>query len=106
MLAFITDYAVPAGLFVLMLIVGTDLRVADFRRTFQYPIIVLAAVCGQLLLLPLLALLIVATTKLQASLATAIIVLALCPGGAISNYYCYLARSNVALSATITAVTT
>lgn len=29
--------------------------------------------------------------------------IALCPGGPISNNYCYLARCNVSLSATITA---
>lgn len=32
--------------------------------------------------------------------------LSLCPNGGISNYYCYLARCNVLLSATITAVGT
>jgi BASS family bile acid:Na+ symporter len=106
MLAIITDYAVPASLFILMLIVGTDLRVDDFRRAIQYPVAVVAATLGQLFLLPLLALLIVALTRLDASLAAAVIVLSLCPGGAISNYYCYLARTNVALSVTITAVTT
>jgi bile acid:Na+ symporter, BASS family len=38
--------------------------------------------------------------------ATAILLIALCSGGPISNNYCYLARCNVSLSATITAVGT
>ena len=34
------------------------------------------------------------------------VLVAACPGGAISNYYVYLASANVALSVTLTAVTT
>src|SRR5689334_12102756 len=104
MLQFVTDYAVPSGVFALMLIVGTEVVAGDFKRLVAYPKAVLLGVAGQLLILPPLVLVIAKVTSISPSVTTWLLLLSLCPGGAISNYYCYLARCNVPLSATITAI--
>ena len=106
MLEIITDYAVPAGVFSLMLIVGTEIVVGDFKRVAAYPGTVLLGVAGQLVVLPPLVLLIAKAASIGPSITAWLLLLSLCPGGAISNYYCYLARCNVPLAATITAIGT
>lgn len=106
MLEFMTAYGVPAGVFVLMLITGTEVATYDFRRTAKHPRAVLLGAVGQLVMLAPMTLVVAKMTALAPSIAAALLLLALCPGGAISNYYCYLARCSVSLSATITAIGT
>lgn len=99
---FVVDYGIPLGLFVLMMIVGTELKPDELRRVVQRPRAALLAVIGQLIVLPPLVIAIAAIVGLPAFLATSLLLLSLCPGGAISNTYSYLARCNVSLAATIT----
>lgn len=106
MLPFLTDYAVPACIFILMVLSGTELSKADFLRLRQNKRAVLLGSAGQLLTLPLIALLIHMLLSPSPLVALGTLVLSLCPNGGISNYYCYVARCNVMLSATITAVGT
>lgn len=106
MRAFVLDYGVPVSIFALMTIVGTELRLSDLKRTALRPRAVLLGVVGQLVLLPPLVLLIAATAGLDPFTAASLALLSLCPGGAISNTYSYLARCNVSLAATITAIGT
>ncbi|MGD9924285.1 MAG: bile acid:sodium symporter family protein [Pseudorhodoplanes sp.] len=98
----VIDYGVPFSLFVLMTIVGTELVREDLRRAALQPRAVLSGVAGQLLVLPPLVLLIAALIGLDHFLTTSLLLLSVCPGGAISNTYSYLARCNVSLAATIT----
>lgn len=102
----VIDYGVPLSLFVLMTIVGTELALEDLKRVARHPRAVLLGVAGQLIFLPPLVLLIATLTGLGPFLTTSLLLLSLCPGGAISNYYSYLARCNVSLAATITALGT
>ncbi|MEA3276078.1 MAG: bile acid:sodium symporter [Pseudomonadota bacterium] len=102
-LSLISDVAVPAVVWLLMLVVGLDLTVADFRRVLVYPKAVAVATFGQLLLLPLTAALLIWTLDPEPYVVAGMVLLAACPGGAISNFYAYLARANVALSVTLTA---
>lgn len=106
MLAFLTGVAVPVLSVILMLIVGLDLRVEDFRRISAYPRTVLIATGGQVLLLPLMAVGLVHVLDASETASAGMIFLAMSPGGAISNYYTHLARRDVALSITLTAVNT
>jgi BASS family bile acid:Na+ symporter len=103
---FVIDYGVPVSLFVLMTIVGTELVLDDLKRVAQHPRAALLGVAGQLVVLPPLVLLIAALAGLGPFLTTSLLLLSLCPGGGISNYYSYLARCNVSLAATITAIGT
>jgi BASS family bile acid:Na+ symporter len=106
MLEFVVDYGIPFCLFVLMTIVGTELVLEDLKRVARNPRAVLLGVAGQLIVLPPLVLFIAALVELGLFLTTSLLLLSLCPGGAISNYYSYLARCNVSLAATITALGT
>ncbi|HYC18984.1 MAG TPA: bile acid:sodium symporter [Pseudolabrys sp.] len=106
MLKYVVDLGVPAGIFVLMLIAGTEMAVGDFARLLKHPRPVLIGAFGQLVVLPPLSFLVAVTSGLNLTVSTAVLLIALCPGGPISNNYCYLARCNVSLSATITAIGT
>ena len=106
MLKQVVDFGIPAGIFVLMLIAGTEMAVRDFAQLVKHPRPVLLGALGQLVVIPPLSFLVAAATAVSPFVATAILLIALCPGGPISNNYCYLARCNVSLSATITAVGT
>lgn len=106
MLAILIDVAVPASLFVLMLVAGTEIRTTDLRTTLKQPQPLLLGTLGQLVLLPLTGLLIVHAATPSPILASGFLLLAMSPGGGISNYYCYLGRLNVFLSAAITFVGT
>lgn len=106
MRAFVIDIGVPFSLFVLMTIVGTELLLDDLKRAATHPRALMLAVAGQLIVLPPLVLAIAALAGLGPFLTTALLLLSLCPGGAISNTYSYLARCNVSLAAAITTVGT
>lgn len=106
MSSYISSIAVPLLVFVLMLIVGLDLKGSDFRRIAQYPRTVVIAIVGQSIMLPLLAVGIIMAQKPAAPIAAALLFLALSPGGALSNFYTKLAGHNAALSITLTAINT
>jgi predicted Na+-dependent transporter len=52
MLQVLTDYGVPGCVFLLMLVAGTDVRLADFTRLRENTRAVVAGSAGQLLALP------------------------------------------------------
>jgi BASS family bile acid:Na+ symporter len=58
----------------------------------------------QIILLPLLGALITTVVPMRPELAVGLMVLAICPGGPSSNLVTYLARGDVALSVTLTAL--
>lgn len=64
------------------------------------------ASAGQLLLLPLLSFAVIALLEPPAHRVLALIVIAACPGGAMSNLFTALARGDAALSVSITGVST
>jgi BASS family bile acid:Na+ symporter len=102
----ITDVAVPALVWLLMLVVGLELTPKDFRRVLRYPRAVTVATLGQLLLLPACAALLIWVQRPEPWVVAGLVLLAASPGGAISNLYSYLGRGNLALSVTLTAVST
>lgn len=102
MLQFLTDAAVPGCLFFLMLVAGTEITQVDVQRLSQNTRAVLLGSAGQLLTLPLVALAINSVISPPPAVAAGLLLLSLSPNGGISNTYCYLARCNVLLSATIT----
>ncbi|MBK6622312.1 MAG: bile acid:sodium symporter [Saprospirales bacterium] len=86
--------------------VALDLKPEDFKRIFQAPRAVLTGFFSQYIFLPLLTLAMIAVFKPQPSLALGMILVAVCPGGNISNFMTHLARGNIALSVTLTSTTT
>lgn len=98
------DISIPTFVFFTMIVVGLDLTIEDFRHVMRKPRIVVIGTLGQFILLAPVAVLLVHALKLKPHVLSGILLIAICPGGAMSNYYVYLARSNTALSVTLTAV--
>jgi BASS family bile acid:Na+ symporter len=88
----------------MMLALGMELRLEDFARLTRMPKAVGIGVAGQLLLLPCAALAVVAVLPVGAVIGVGLVLLAACPGGATSNMFTRYARGNVALSISLTAV--
>src|SRR5690625_1175052 len=95
----------PASLFLIMFGLGLTLLTDDFKRLLENPRATLLGVSLQILALPLVAFLL-ANTLLRDSpvMAVGLMILAVCPGGATSNLITYLARGDIALSVTLTAI--
>lgn len=99
----VAQVLLPAVLASIMLGMGLGLQLADFKRVLIHP---KAALLGllQALFLPLLALLIILLLPLSPVAAAGLFLLALCPGGATSNLFSFIVRGDVALSITLTAL--
>lgn len=96
--------ALPIAIIFIMAGVGLSLTFADFQRVAKQPKAFLVGAVGQMLVLPLIAVVVIALTGLTGELAIGLFILALCPGGATSNLYSYLAKADVGLSVSLTAV--
>ncbi len=94
------------GLGVIMLGMGLTLRPEDFRLVFRTPKWVLTGALLQFTVMPLFGWGLGYAFALPLPFAIGLIVVASCPGGTASNVISYLARANVALSVTMTAVST
>jgi BASS family bile acid:Na+ symporter len=94
----------PLSLAIIMLSLGIGLEIADFRRVLsrRYPFAI-GAVC-QVVLLPLAAFATVKLFALPPEIAVGFMILSFCPGGVTSNILSKLAKGDVALSVSLTAV--
>jgi bile acid:Na+ symporter, BASS family len=99
-----TAVLLPLALSLVMLGMGLSLIPEDFRRIARYPKAVAVGSICQVLLLPIIAFLITKIVPMQPTIAVGLIVLALCCGGPSSNLITYLAKGDVALSVSLTAV--
>jgi bile acid:Na+ symporter, BASS family len=100
----VVDAGVPVLVFFAMVVVGMELTTDDFRRVARQPRKVVAAIAGQIVLLPVLGWSLVHFLNLQPAITRGVLLVAACPSGAMANVYTYLARANLALSVTLTAV--
>lgn len=100
----LTNLFLPLALGVIMLGLGLALSVADFRRVASYPRAVLIGLALQVLVLPWVAFALALLLRLPAELAVGLMLLAASPGGATANIYSHLARGDVALNITLTAI--
>lgn len=99
-----TAVLLPLALAIVMLGMGLSLVPEDFKRITRYPKAVAVGTVSQVLLLPLIGALITLVVPMQPAIAVGLIVLAVCPGGPSSNLITYLAKGDVALSVTLTAL--
>lgn len=97
------DVLLPIVIGVIMLGIGLDLSIADFKRVFVAPKAVLFGLFGQLIILPLIGFLIAFLFPLDPVNQLGIVLIAACPGGTSSNIVSYMLKGNVALSVSITA---
>ncbi|PSN20405.1 bile acid:sodium symporter [filamentous cyanobacterium CCP5] len=101
---FLTAIFLPLALFVIMLGMGLGLTVADFKRILVEPKAVFLGMIAQLVLLPIVGFVLAGIFPLSPELMVGLMILAACPGGPTSNLMAYLAKGNVALSITLTAI--
>lgn len=96
---------VPAALFTIMVGLGLSLTTKDFLRIIHSRKAIVVGIIGQMVLLPTLGYIIVVIFRFDSVFGLGLMVLTLCPGGALSNAISYLAWADLALSVTLTAIT-
>ncbi len=94
----------PLGLAFIMFSLGIGLTVDDFKRVAKRPAAFLTGAASQIILVPLAAYIMIVLFGLTAELAVGVMILSFCPGGVTSNIMCKLAKGDVALSVSLTAV--
>ena len=96
--------AIPAAVFFAMWVVGLDLTPADFRRLKARPKVGVVGVVGPLLTMPAVVGLVLLALRPPEAVTAGMVLIAAAPGAPVSNLLVYLARGNVALSVTLTAI--
>lgn len=84
--------------------VSLTLRVEDFKRVLQKPVAPAIGMFAQFLVLPALTCLGTWLFNVPPEFALGMMLVASCPGGAFSNVMTWLARGNVAVSVSMTAI--
>lgn len=89
-----------------MFMMGLTLTKADLERILKDPKPILVGVVLQFLLMPVLALTFSKMLQLSNQLTIGMVLVGSCAGGTASNVVCYLAKGDVALSISLTMVST
>lgn len=93
------------GILALMMFgVSLNLRPADFKRVLTIPRAPVAGLIAQFLLLPAATCLFTWALEIDPQLALGMILVASCPGGSFSNIMTWLGKGSVAVSVSMTAV--
>lgn len=100
----IAQVLLPVVLAAIMLGMGLALKLEDFKRVLIQPKASLLGLALQMLFLPALALLIIAILPLNPAAAAGLFLVSLCPSGATSNLFSFIARGDIALSVTLTGI--
>ena len=88
----------------IMFSVALGLKVEHFIELKKRPRLVFAGIVGQIIALPLFTLLLTIILQPPPSVALGMIVVSSCPGGNVSNFLTSISRGDVALSVTLTAI--
>ncbi|HAW98144.1 MAG TPA: hypothetical protein DCX67_06385 [Opitutae bacterium] len=97
---------IDIGLGVIMLGMGMTLTADDFIRVWKEPKVIGLGVCSQFLIMPAWGALVAYLMGLPPQMAVGLILVASCPGGTASNVVVFLAQGKVALSVSMTLVST
>jgi BASS family bile acid:Na+ symporter len=103
----------PTGLFIMNLTmalimfgIALDLNYKQFREVIAQPKSLITGLISQFVLLPAVTFLLVKIINPSPAVALGMILVAACPGGLVSNFISSLAKANVALSISMTAIAT
>lgn len=99
-----TVFIVLPILTLLMFDLGLTLLPQDFLLIAKRPRAVLVGLCGQLLVLPAISAALATAFGLPPYLYIGVMLIACCPGGSSSNIFSMLAKGDVALSVSLTAL--
>jgi BASS family bile acid:Na+ symporter len=101
----LTIFIVPL-IQIIMFGMGASLSVEDFTRVIKMPQGVVVGVVCQYSIMPLVGLSLAMTTGVPDEIAAGIVLIGSAPGGVASNVMAYISESNLALSVSLTAVST
>jgi BASS family bile acid:Na+ symporter len=102
----LVDVGLPVALAIVMAGMGLSLAPADFRRVVEQPRAAAVGTLAQLLLPPAIGFAIAAFFADDPVIAAGILLAAAAPSGTMSNVVTHLARGNLALSITLTTIST
>ncbi|WP_237275028.1 bile acid:sodium symporter family protein [Tenacibaculum ovolyticum] len=94
------------ALAIIMFGIALDIKVSDFKILLKKPKAILVGILSQFILLPFLTFVAVYIINPYPSFALAMILVAACPGGNVSNFFSKMANGNTALSVSLTAFAT
>ena len=102
----ISNIFLPLAIAFIMFSLGLGLRIPDFTRIFSQPKDIIVGLISQIIILPIIAFIIILIfPSLPPELAVGVMLIAAVPGGATSNMFTSLAKGDVALSISLTAIT-
>ena len=102
----ISNIFLPIAIAFIMFSLGLGLKLSDFTRIITQPKDVLVGLTSQILILPVIAfIIIIFFPSLPPELAVGVMLIAAVPGGATSNIFTSLSKGDVALSISLTAIT-
>ncbi|MDP1746514.1 MAG: bile acid:sodium symporter family protein [Bacteroidota bacterium] len=100
----LTLVLLPLAIAIIMIGLGLSLTIDDFKRVVVYPKAVIIGLVCQMLILPVVCFFIAIGFNLSPELAVGLMLLSAAPGGATANLYSHLAKGDVALNVSLTAV--
>lgn len=92
------------SLIIIMFGMGLSLTSGDFKRIVTYPKAIFIGLISQIIILPIIGYFIATLLNLSPTIAIGVMLLAACPGGATSNMLTHLAKGDLALSVSLTAI--
>ncbi|MFT4754042.1 MAG: BASS family bile acid:Na+ symporter [Salibacteraceae bacterium] len=101
----ISEVFLPFSLAIIMLGMGTTLIPADFTVIIKKPTAILIGFTNQLILLPIIGFSLAIAFDLSPVMSVGLMILASSPGGPPSNLITHACKGNIALSVTLTAIT-
>lgn len=99
-----SDYILKFAVATIMFGMGLTLTTRDFKNIFLRPKSILVGLFSHMIILPLIAFLICLIPGLTPAEQVGLILVSLCPGGAIANLLNYLLKGNLALSISMAVV--
>ncbi|MFT6865940.1 MAG: BASS family bile acid:Na+ symporter [Cyclobacteriaceae bacterium] len=84
--------------------VAMQLTLSDFKLILSQPIGTITGLLSQFIVLPMLTFVVIWIIEPHPTFALGMMMVAACPGGNISNFFSALSRGNIALSVSLTAV--
>jgi BASS family bile acid:Na+ symporter len=94
----------PLALAIIMIGLGLTLTIDDFKRVLIYPKAVIIGLLCQMILLPTICFMIAVFFELSPELAVGLMLLSAAPGGPTANLYSHIAKGDVALNVSLTAI--
>ncbi|MEK7200419.1 MAG: bile acid:sodium symporter family protein [Bacteroidota bacterium] len=102
--SFLSLVLLPLALAIIMMGLGLSLTIDDFKRVVVYPKAVIIGLICQMLVLPTICFFIAKGFGLAPELAVGLMLLSAAPGGPTANLYSHIAKGDVALNISLTAI--